>query len=66
MKTLRRALLVLFLSIGTAACGSSITGPHTPDSGNHTPDSGNHTPDSGNHTPDSGNHTPDSGNVTGG
>ena len=55
MKTLRRALLVLFLSVGTVACGNSITGPHTPDSGNHTPDSGNHTPDSGNHTPESGN-----------
>jgi len=55
MKTLRRSLLVLMLTVGTAACGSSIMGPHTPDSGNHTPDSGNHTPDSGNHTPDSGN-----------
>lgn len=62
MKTLRRSLLALTLALGMAACGPSITGPHTPDSGNHTPDSGNHTPDSGNHTPDSGNHTPDSGN----
>ena len=55
MKTLRRSLLALTLALGMAACGPSITGPHTPDSGNHTPDSGNHTPDSGNHTPDSGN-----------
>ncbi len=55
MKTLRRSLLVLMLTIATAACGSSITGPHNPDSGNHNPDSGNHNPDSGNHNPDSGN-----------
>ncbi len=55
MKTLRRAILVFALLIGTAACGTSITGPHTPDSGNHVPDSGNHVPDSGNHTPDGGN-----------
>jgi len=48
MKILRCSLLLLVLSLAAGACGSSITGPHTPDSGNHTPDSGNHTPDSGN------------------
>lgn len=55
MKTLRRTLLVFTLTLGLAACGSSITSPHTPDGGNHTPDGGNHTPDGGNHTPDGGN-----------
>lgn len=56
MKTLRRLMLVMVLTVGAGACSGSILGPeHTPDSGNHTPDSGNHTPDSGNHTPDSGN-----------
>lgn len=65
MKTLRRTLLALTLSLGMVACGNSITSPHMPDSGNHTPDSGNHTPDSGNHMPDSGNHMPDSGNIGG-
>lgn len=66
MKTLRRTLLAFVLTLGLAACGSSITGPYTPDSGNYTPDSGNYTPDSGNYTPDSGNYTPDSGNASGG
>jgi len=55
MKTLYRSLLVAMLTIGMAACGTSITGPHNPASGNHNPDSGNHNPDSGNHNPDSGN-----------
>lgn len=55
MKTIRRTLLAFILTLGLAACGSSITGPYTPDSGNYTPDSGNYTPDSGNYTPDSGN-----------
>ena len=55
MKILRRSLLVFVLTMATAACGSSILGPHAPDSGNHAPDSGNHAPDSGNHAPDSGN-----------
>lgn len=48
MKSLRRMLLAFTLTLGLAACGSSITGPYTPDSGNYTPDSGNYTPDSGN------------------
>ena len=51
MKILSRSLLVLLLTVGTAACtGSSITGPdHTPDPGEfHTPDPGElHTPDPG-------------------
>lgn len=55
MKSLRRTLLAFTLTLGLAACGSSITEPYTPDSGNYTPDSGNYTPDSGNYTPDSGN-----------
>jgi len=59
MKTLRRALLALMLTVGTAACGSSITGP---DAGGHMPDAGNHMPDAGNHMPDAGNHMPDAGN----
>ncbi len=66
MKTFRHALLAFTLSLGLAACGTSITSPHLPDSGNHLPDSGNHLPDSGNHLPDSGNHLPDSGNASGG
>lgn len=64
MKILRRSLLAMLLTVGTAACGTSLTEPYTPDSGNYTPDSGNYTPDSGNYTPDSGNYTPDSGNYT--
>jgi hypothetical protein len=51
MKILRQSLLVLLLTVGTAACTtSSITGPdHTPDPGEfHTPDPGElHTPDPG-------------------
>jgi hypothetical protein len=61
MKTLRNSILALALSVGLAACGSSITGPHTPDPGQHTPDPGQHTPDPGQHTPDPGQHTPDPG-----
>jgi len=48
MKLLRRSILVFLLTMATAACGSSILGPHAPDSGNHAPESGNHAPDSGN------------------
>jgi hypothetical protein len=55
MKTLRRSVLAFLVVVGTAACGTSLTEPYTPDSGNYTPDSGNYTPDSGNYTPDSGN-----------
>lgn len=43
MKTLiSRSLLVLLLTVGVSACGTSITGPdHTPDPGQfHTPDPG--------------------------
>ena len=60
MKTLRRSLLVLLLTVGTSACGSSVLGPDT-----HSPDGGNHSPDGGNHSPDGGNHSPDGGNATG-
>ncbi len=55
MKTLRNALFALTLSLGMAACGTSITEPYVPDSGNYVPDSGNYVPDSGNYVPDSGN-----------
>ncbi len=48
MKTLTRLLLVLTLSVGVGACGTSILGPHNPDPGNHNPDPGNHNPDPGN------------------
>ena len=48
MKLLRRSILVFLPTLATAACGSSILGPHAPDRGNHAPDSGNHAPDSGN------------------
>ena len=48
MKTLRRFLLVLALTVGASACNSTILGPdHTPDGGSHTPDGGSHTPDGG-------------------
>lgn len=34
MKLLRLSLMALLLTVGTAACGSSIVGPdHTPDPG---------------------------------
>ena len=51
MKTLRRSLLALLLAIGTAACGTAITGP---DTGEYTPDPGSYTPDPGSYTPDPG------------
>ena len=50
MKILSRSLILLLLTVGAAACGTSITGPeHTPDPGFlHTPDPGFlHTPDPG-------------------
>ena len=51
MKTLRRTLLALLLTIGTAGCSTSLIGPeHNPDGGNHNPDGGNHNPDGGNIT----------------
>jgi len=43
MKTFRRSLFVLFLTVGAAACtGTSVTGPdHNPDPGEfHNPDPG--------------------------
>ena len=44
MKTLRRFLLVLTLTVGASACGGSILGPHNPDGGTepHNPDGGTH------------------------
>lgn len=57
MKNLRRYLLVAMLTVGTAACGTSIVGPQEgPPDGDwpHNPDSGQHNPDSGQHNPDSG------------
>jgi hypothetical protein len=52
MKNIRRFALVMALTLGAAACSSTITGPdweaeHTPTSGSHTPTSGSHTPTSG-------------------
>ena len=54
MKTLRRLLLVLTLTVGFSACGGSILGPHSPDPGTHSPDPGTHSPDPGTHSPDPG------------
>jgi hypothetical protein len=54
MKSLRRLLLVLALTVGASACNSTLLGPHNPDAGSHTPDAGSHTPDAGSHTPDAG------------
>ena len=51
MKTIRRLVLVLTLTIGAAACTSgSILGPHHPDGGSHHPDGGSHHPDGGSAT----------------
>lgn len=61
MTTLRRSLLALALTAGMAACGTSITGPYTPDPGEYTPDPGEYTPDPGEYTPDPGEYTPDPG-----
>jgi hypothetical protein len=48
MKTIRRLVLVLALTIGAGACSSgSILGPHSPDAGSHSPDAGSHSPDAG-------------------
>lgn len=54
MKTLRRLLLVLTLTVGMSACGNSLVGPHVPDGGSHVPDGGSHVPDGGSHVPDGG------------
>jgi len=66
MKTLRRSLLALLLTVGAGACtSSSIVGPdYGPDSGNHTTDGGSHTTDGGSHTTDGGSHTTDGGSHT--
>ena len=49
MKTLRRLVLVLALTVGAGACSGSILGPdvHNPGDGSYTPDSGNHNPGDG-------------------
>ena len=47
MKSIRRLVLALVLTIGTAACSGSIMGPHNPETGQHNPDTGQHNPDSG-------------------
>jgi hypothetical protein len=63
MKNLRNLAFLLALSVGTVACGESITGPdgYTPDPGSYTPDPGSYTPDPGSYTPDPGSYTPDPG-----
>lgn len=44
MKSLRNSILVLLLSLGTAACGQSVTGPDAFDDG-YLPDPGSYAPD---------------------
>ena len=76
MKTLRRSLLALFVTLGAAACNGSILAPdHNPDGGEfslpgssvfHNPDPGEHNPDPGEHNPDPGEHNPDPGEFSGG
>jgi PTS system glucitol/sorbitol-specific IIC component len=61
MKSLRRLLLVLALTVGASACNSTLLGPHNPDAGSHNPDAGSHNPDAGSHNPDAGSHNPDAG-----
>jgi hypothetical protein len=53
MKTLRRSLLIVLLTVGAGACSTPIMGPD--DAEQHNPGSGNHNPGSGNHNPGSGN-----------
>ena len=57
MRNLRSSLLALLLTVGTAACGTSITGPdgYTPGPDNYTPGPDNYTPGPGNYTPGPGN-----------
>ena len=54
MKTVRNSLLALTLSLGVAACGTSITGPYNPDPGQYNPDPGQYNPDPGQYNPDPG------------
>jgi len=52
MKTIRRFALVLALTLGAAACGTSITGPDW-DTIDHNPTSDGHNPTSDGHNPTS-------------
>ena len=73
MKTIRRSLTVLLLTVGAAACGaSSITAPDCedpagcwvqPGTGNVQPGTGNVQPGTGNVQPGTGNVQPGTGNV---
>ncbi len=68
MKTIRRSLTVLLLTVGVAACGtSSILGPEIqPGTGNIQPGTGNIQPGTGNIQPGTGNIQPGTGNAHGG
>lgn len=48
MKTFRRLALVFALTLGAAACTTSIVAPDGDDDTYHLPGSGNHNPGSGN------------------
>jgi hypothetical protein len=61
MKKLTRSLLVLSLTVGTAACGTQIMGPYNPDPGAYNPDPGAYNPDPGAYNPDPGAYNPDPG-----
>lgn len=49
MKTIRRLVLVLALTVGAGACTGSILGPdvHSPGDGSHSPGDGSHSPGDG-------------------
>jgi predicted small lipoprotein YifL len=61
MNTLRRVALALALIFSLAACGTSITGPLSPDPGQLSPDPGQLSPDPGQLSPDPGQLSPDPG-----
>ena len=67
MKTLRRTLFVLTLTLGAAACGNSITAPddcEDPNTCEYTMGTGNYTLGTGNYTLGTGNYTLGTGNYT--
>jgi hypothetical protein len=65
MKNLRNALLALALTVGTAACGSNLTGPETgeyiPGPGSYIPGPGSYIPGPGSYIPGPGSYIPGPG-----
>ena len=65
MRNLCNAVFALLLIVGTAACGSSITGPETdsyvPGPGSYVPGPGSYVPGPGSYVPGPGSYVPGPG-----